>query len=696
MGNLYRFSSRTHRRLTPRLRSGQASRLAQAIRSLQLSALFLVVYGGCNWITAQRADVATWVFAWERHIPFWPAMILPYLSIDAFFIAAPFFCGDRDELRVFTRRVTASVLTAGACFLSMPLRFVFERPAPEGWLGVLFGGFTALDQPFNLFPSLHVALAVILADTYRRHTRGALRVAVTAWFVLIALSTIFTYQHHIVDVLGGLALSTLVFYFVRDELGTTQSFARGTNPRIAFYYLTGTATFLVLAIVFWPAGGLFLWPAVSLAIVSAAYAGAGPWAFAKLDGRLPPATWLMLWPYLIGQRASLAWYGRQCRAYDAVTPNVWIGRVLTEQEARHAVDAGVVAVVDLTPDFNEPAIFTRLPYLNVPTVDLTAPDQASLQRAVRFVTTHAQRGIVYVHCKIGYSRSAAVVATYLMASGHARTVDEALLMIRRARPQAVIRPEIVACLQRASETLLADRTRRQGFGRFAALPAVASFVLATVARLFCGSAKRMSEVDARPRVYYANHTSHLDFVVIWGSLPRHVRMRTLPVAGRDYWEKTPVRRCIAHGFLNALLVDRARADADRESTVRVAERSIERLAHALDSGASLIVFPEGTRGCGDDVQPFKSGLYHLARARPDVELVPVFLENMHRILPKGEFIPVPLRGRASFGAPIRLRQGETKTAFLARARHALIDVSCPCTLPSIVSSHPSLRASSSR
>jgi 1-acyl-sn-glycerol-3-phosphate acyltransferase len=197
-------------------------------------------------------------------------------------------------------------------------------------------------------------------------------------------------------------------------------------------------------------------------------------------------------------------------------------------------------------------------------------------------------------------------------------------------------------------------------------------------------------------VYYANHTSHLDFIVIWGSLPRDVRMRTRPVAGRDYWEKTRVRRCIARRFLNALLVDRAAPDADRGSTMRLASRSIERLACALDSGTSLIVFPEGTRGCGDDVQPFKSGLYHLAQTRPDVEFVPVFLENMQRILPKGEVIPVPLSSSVTFGTPLRLRPGETKAVFLARARHALLAVNGPCTPPSTVTSRPSLPASSSR
>ena len=125
------------------------------------------------------------------------------------------------------------------------------------------------------------------------------------------------------------------------------------------------------ALVLWPTGGLLLWPAMSLTLVSAAYAGAGTWVFAKSHGRLPLTTWLVLWPYLAGQRASLGWYRRQCRPHDAVAPHLWIGRQLNDREAARAVAGGVVAVVDLTPDFSEPPAFTDLPYLNVPTLDLT-------------------------------------------------------------------------------------------------------------------------------------------------------------------------------------------------------------------------------------------------------------------------------------------------------------------------------------
>src|SRR2546421_25292 len=120
--------------------------------SVLLSVLFLLVYGTTNWVTGQRADVETWYFAWERAIPFVPLLIVPYLSIDLFFIAAPFLCGDKRELQNLIQKISFAIVVAGVCFLVLPLRFAFERPEATGWLGAAFAAFQTLDRPHNLFP----------------------------------------------------------------------------------------------------------------------------------------------------------------------------------------------------------------------------------------------------------------------------------------------------------------------------------------------------------------------------------------------------------------------------------------------------------------------------------------------------------------------------------------------------------------
>ena len=182
-----------------------------------------------------------------------------------------------------------------------------------------------------------------------------------------------------------------------------------------------------------------------------------------------------------------------------------------------------------------------------------------------------------------------------------------------------------------------------------------------------GKWQGVAPVDER-RVYFANHASHGDFVLIWAVLPPRLRDRTRPVAGADYWLKSAVRRFIGQNIFNAVLIDR---DRDARTADPVAQ-----MADALDGGASLIVFPEGTRNVTDaPLLPFKSGLYHLARMRPGIDLVQAWIDNLNRVMPKGEFVPVPLICTVTFGAPLRLEDGESKQEFLARAETALLALS---------------------
>jgi 1-acyl-sn-glycerol-3-phosphate acyltransferase len=174
----------------------------------------------------------------------------------------------------------------------------------------------------------------------------------------------------------------------------------------------------------------------------------------------------------------------------------------------------------------------------------------------------------------------------------------------------------------------------------------------------------------RQRIYFANHSSHLDFIVIWSALPPGLRASVRPVAGRDYWEQGPVRQYLADHVFHAVLIERAPAGADHGAPV--ARASIQRMADEMGDRYSLIVFPEGTRGVNGQLGAFKSGLYHLSRARPDVELVPVYLDNLNRILPKGEILPVPMLSRVVFGLPLSPAPRDDKHDFLARARDALI------------------------
>lgn len=173
--------------------------------------------------------------------------------------------------------------------------------------------------------------------------------------------------------------------------------------------------------------------------------------------------------------------------------------------------------------------------------------------------------------------------------------------------------------------------------------------------------------DERQRIYFANHASHLDFVLVWAALPPKLRAMTRPVAARDYWDRPGFRRYLGVKVFNAVLVDRQPAQSSPQTAMDI-------LLEGLGERHSLIIFPEGTRGDGSTIAPFKSGLYRLGKARPDVELIPAYINNLNRVLPKGEFVPVPMLASVSFGEPMHVGEDEEKNAFLDRARNAILEL----------------------
>ncbi|MEM9352494.1 MAG: lysophospholipid acyltransferase family protein [Planctomycetota bacterium] len=192
-------------------------------------------------------------------------------------------------------------------------------------------------------------------------------------------------------------------------------------------------------------------------------------------------------------------------------------------------------------------------------------------------------------------------------------------------------------------------------------------LLTWTARLISGAS--VSWVESQPdtcqRVYFANHTSHLDALIVWSSLPTPVRRLTRPIAARDYWENGFFKPHLATTF-NAMLIDRKK--------IKVHQSPVDKIIQEMGNEYSVILFPEGGRSQGNEVGEFKSGLYYLSKKKPELELIPVYINNMNRILPRGEVLPVPLLSSITFGPPLWLEAGEAKLDFLGRARQAVLDL----------------------
>ncbi len=402
-----------------------------------LGPFFFLTYGLANWSAAQRADVPSVVFAWEAGIPFWPWTIFPYWTIDLLYGLSLLVCTTRRELDTHVRRLLTAQVIAIACFVVAPLRFSLEHPVADGLSGDMFALLAGFDRPFNQLPSLHIALAVILWAIYARKLSGAARLAMEAWFALICVSVLTTYQHHFIDIPTGLLLGAVCLWawpFADEGNGRAivEQWHWARDPqrrRLAGAYAAGAALLGAGAL---QAGGWalwLLWGGVSCLLVALAYAAIGAGAFQKgADGHLSVAARWLFAPYLAAAWLnSRAWTWRDKR-HVGVADGVFLGRVPTERELAASPFAGVV---DLTAEIDVCAGASALAV--VPMLDLVRPDADALAQAAQSIERLRANGPVLVCCALGYSRSACAVAAWLLASGRACDVETAIAAVRAAR-----------------------------------------------------------------------------------------------------------------------------------------------------------------------------------------------------------------------------------------------------------------------
>ncbi|MBB4862056.1 protein-tyrosine phosphatase/membrane-associated phospholipid phosphatase [Pseudomonas nitritireducens] len=413
---------------------------------LCLGPFFFLSYGFANWVAGQRESVGVLVFDWERGMPLWPWTIIPYWSIDLLYGLSFLLPRTRRGLDCHALRLLTAQVVAVACFLLFPLRFSFERPMLDGFFGLLFDLLMGFDKPFNQAPSLHIALLVILWVAYGRYAQGFTRWLLHGWFALIGLSVLTTWQHHFIDVPTGALLGFFcVWLWPREVRSPWQAWSLSDNPqrrRLAGLYAAGSLLCLVLALA---GGGPWLWlcwPAVSLALVVLCYLGIGPVGFQKrLDGRHSTAVAWLLAPYWLGAWLNARWWTRHHPQPDEVLPGLWLGRLPDWYKPWHLPS---LAILDLCAELPCTALTRR--YDCLPWLDLVAPSAEQCRQGAELIDQLHRDGPLLVCCALGYSRSATLVAAWLLISGRSATVEEALALIRQARPQVVLKAEQRAVL----------------------------------------------------------------------------------------------------------------------------------------------------------------------------------------------------------------------------------------------------------
>ncbi len=404
---------------------------------LLLAPLFFASYGFANWLTAQRDDVGSLVFAWESATPLWAWSIVPYWSIDLLYGLSFLLPATRREMDRHALRLLSTQIICVACFLFWPLRFTFERPELSGFFGWMFDVLMGFDKPFNQAPSLHIALLVVIWVMFARHTRGVLlRGLLHGWMALIGLSVLTTWQHHFIDVpTGALAGWLCVWLWPVEGHSPLHNLHLAREPqrwRLALRYGLGSAICAALAVNLGGAWLWLFWPCASLLLVALNYALFGAAGFQKqTHGALGAASSWLLAPYLLGAWINSRLWTRKHPQPDQVVEGIWLGRVPSAEEA-----APFAAVLDLSAEL--PVCLPGKTYRNLPLLDLVAPSTEACRQGAELIEELRQQGPLLVCCALGYSRSATLVAAWLLHSGRANSVEQAIELIRTARPQVVL------------------------------------------------------------------------------------------------------------------------------------------------------------------------------------------------------------------------------------------------------------------
>lgn len=415
-------------------------------------AFFFSSYGFANWLASRRADVPSFYFEWERGIPFLPWTIVPYWSIDLLYGISFFLWRSRAALLTHVGRLVLAQLVSVACFIAFPLRFSFARPAADGLPGQLFTLLGGFDLPFNQAPSLHISLLVILWVAFAAHLHGGWRWLLHGWFLLIGVSVLTTWQHHLIDVPTGALVGWLCVYLLPLQLPATAAGVPDARTRqLSRRYGVGALAALLCAVLAVGASVtlafLLLWAALALACVARIYALAAPAWFQKDgDGNMTAAARWVLAPYLLGASLNSRWWTRRAPQASAIAPGVWVGRFPTRSGLRAL---GADAVLDLSAELPRATGGPGLAYRCVPVLDLTVPTPQQIGQAVTQLDRWQRQGRrVLVSCALGYSRSALVAAAWLAWRQGQRDAGAALAALRQHRPAVVLGQEHAEALQR--------------------------------------------------------------------------------------------------------------------------------------------------------------------------------------------------------------------------------------------------------
>jgi hypothetical protein len=391
---------------------------------LFMGALFFILYGAANQYASFTPHPSIFM-EWERHIPFVPSFIIPYMSSDVMFCIAFLLPQSRLELRILALRVLFIVTFSAIIFTIFPLQFGFDKPHSDEYQW-LFGLLSA-DLPYNQLPSLHISFAIVLWASMRSHLKNVfLKYAVALWLWLIALSTLLVYQHHFIDLPTGALMGAIAIALIRPNNCLLEKFTTPRSLKVGLYYLGVAILFLVIAFSYH--SFIALWLFLSMVAVAIVYAFGFNHLIAGKEAKASYWQWVLFAPYFIGTNLSWRWYKRKLPLISHVEDRVYFGRHPASHEYAELTSAGINHAINLALEhqINRSMIEqSRLPFL-----DLTIPSPETLHNVVLMIEAKKEDGI-YIHCALGLARSVMVISAWMLYRGYTmEEIDERMKMIR--------------------------------------------------------------------------------------------------------------------------------------------------------------------------------------------------------------------------------------------------------------------------
>lgn len=428
-----------------------------------LGLIFFSSYGFANWYAATRINVPEIMFGWEQYIPFVPWTIVPYWSIDVFYALSVLICANLNTLHIHIKRLLTAQGICISFFLIFPLEFTAVRPESHGFFGLMYDALMGFDKPFNQAPSLHIVLLVILWVFYAQRTTHIWRWLVHIWALLIGLSVLTTWQHHFIDIPTGIIAAAFCLWIwpdteiekPTDQIHLTQDQRRRT---LAVYYCLAGLFFSVCAIYFQSYALWLLWPALSLFIVAMVYACLNSSAFQKnSDGTMSVAALILLAPYLIA-----AWFNSRLWTYQTKEPSLiiqnqhgfsqpiqlYLGRIGCFKTLQR-FDGVLDICAELPVKVPSTCKYQLMPVLDltVPTLEQLKVGAEALDKLIQSLDVQKTSANILINCALGYSRSACILAAWMIDYNGVKTVQDAVNIIKASRPFVVLKPKHLQRLQ---------------------------------------------------------------------------------------------------------------------------------------------------------------------------------------------------------------------------------------------------------